>query len=98
MTNKGKVVREVPKVNRASRSKYDWDTPARLAKLSGQPVLAGEHISDSLVKSLRQRERAPFRDHEGHMKIQLRNSKIEDDGIRYGDVYMQWVPNEKAEK
>lgn len=98
MVNKGKVVGAIPKVTRIGRSKYDWDTPARLAKMSGQPVLAGEHIRNSLVKSLRQYDRPPFVTDEGHIEINLRNSSIDEQGVRHGDVYMQWVPNQKEEK
>jgi hypothetical protein len=97
MANKGKVVSAIPAPTRVSKSRIDWDTPARLAKMSGQPVLAGEHIRNTLVKSLRQYDRPPFKTDEGHIAVILRNSSIEDDGQRYGDVYMQWVPNDKKE-
>lgn len=98
MPNKGKVVGAIPKVTRVSKSRIDWDTPAKLAKMSGQPVLAGEHIRNTLVKSLRQYDRPPFKDSTGHIAVLLRNSKVEADGNRYGDVYMQWIPNEKEAK
>lgn len=95
--HKAKVVDEVPKPTRTGRSKFDWDTPARLAKLSGQPVLAAQHIRNSLVKSLRQYDRPPFKTEDGHIAVLLRNSSVEE-GVRYGDVYMQWVPTETKEK
>lgn len=92
---KGKVVSSVPPPTRLSRSKIDWDTPARLARMSGQPVLAGVHIRNTQIKSVRQYVRPPFVDENGHIAIKLRNSRIEDDGHRYGDVYFEWIPNEK---
>jgi hypothetical protein len=88
----GKVVDEIPAVGRNSKYKFDWDTPAHLATLTGKPVLAGEHIPETLTKSLRQYKRWPFVGPLGRIRVKLRNSKIEADGIRYGDVYFEWEP------
>lgn len=95
---KGKVVSSVPRPTRVSRSKIDWDTPANLARLTGQPVLAGKHILNSQIKAVRQYQRPPFVEDNGHIAIRLRNSRIEEDGKRYGDVYFEWIPKEKEEK
>lgn len=98
MTDKGRVVPEIPRPGRGSASQIDWDTPARLARLSGQPVLAGRNIRETLVKSLRLRKRHPFIDDTGHIAVKMRNSTINDeDGLRYGDVYLEWTPNTPTE-
>lgn len=56
-----KVVKSVPRIYRAgSKPRYDWDTPAWLARLTTRPILAGEHIRDTAVKSLRQYNRPPL--------------------------------------
>lgn len=98
MSDQGKVVPGIPEPSRGSTSQIDWDTPARLARLSGQPVLAGTQIRETLVKSLRLRKRFPFTDETGHISVMMRNSTVNpEDGLRYGDVYLQWVPNETKE-
>lgn len=93
----GKVVRDVPKPTRVSKYGINWDHHANLARLTKQPVLAGTHIRNTQVKSLRQYNRAPFVDETGRIVIKLRNSHIEEDGLRYGDVYFEWEPTEKKE-
>lgn len=98
MTDKGKVVPAVPRPSRGAVSQIDWDTPARLARLSGQPVLAGKNIRETLVKSLRMRKRPPFIDDTGHIAVMMRDSTVNTkDGLRYGDVYLQWIPTETKE-
>jgi hypothetical protein len=47
---------------------------------------------------MRQYTRPPFVTDEGRIAVKLRNSKIEDDGKRYGDVYFEWEPKKKEEK
>ena len=91
MTNKGRVVREVPPRAGHNLQRIDWDGAAVLAKLAGAPVLAAEHVRDSRVKSVRQYTRPPFVTDEGKIIIEMRNSKVED-GVRYGDVYFRWEP------
>lgn len=89
---KGKIVNQIPG---ARQSPIDWDGPAMLAKLSGQPVLAATHIRDSQIKSVRQYKRPPFVEDDGRIIIEMRNSKTESNGVRYGDVYMRWEPSKK---
>lgn len=88
----GKVIDEIPSVSRGSKHKINWDHPAHLALITGKPVLAGEHIPETTVKSLRQYNRWPFKHATGRIRVKLRNSKIEANGIRYGDVYFEWEP------
>lgn len=95
---KGKVVGAVPPVSRA-RSTIDWDSPALLAKMTGQPVLAATDIRNTRVKAVRQYTRAPFITPEGRIVVELRNSHINpDDGERYGDVYFTWEPTPTTPK
>lgn len=89
---KGKIVPSVPPVSRA-KSTFDWDTPAQLARMTGQPVLAAEHVRISRIKSVRQYNRPPFLTSEGRIVVEMRNSSVDDaDGERYGDVYFTWEP------
>lgn len=86
----GNVFSKVPP--RASRGgDYDWDAMARLAiRHPGNWVLAAEHVPESRVKSLRQYTRHPFRQAAGRIIVAVRNSAVEADGIRYGDVFLSW--------
>jgi hypothetical protein len=91
----GKLVGKLPP--RASRGEdYDWDTAALLAvQHPGDAVLAASHVPESRVKSVRGYTRHPFVQDIGHIVVAVRNSTVEPDGIRYGDVYFQWEPTEK---
>lgn len=91
---KGKIVNEVPAPRRA-KSTIDWDGPAMLARMTGQPVLAAEHIRNTRIKAVRQYTRPPFIEADGHIIVEMRNSKLEADGLRYGDVYFRWEPIKK---
>ena len=86
----GNIVSKVP--SRASRGEdYDWDAMAVLAiQHPDKWVLAAEHVPESRVKSLRGYTRRPFRQAGGRIIIAVRNSAVEADGIRYGDVYLSW--------
>jgi hypothetical protein len=94
----GKIVSEVPKPTRVSKFQTKWDEYALTAQLLKQPVLVATHVNNTLVKSMRQYTRPPFVTDEGRIAVKLRNSKIEDDGKRYGDVYFEWEPKKKEEK
>jgi hypothetical protein len=89
---KGKIVKQIPG---ARQSPIDWDSPAILAKLSGQPVLAATHVRDTRIKSVRQYTRPPFVAEDGRIIIEMRNSKTDSNGVRYGDVYMRWESTKK---
>jgi hypothetical protein len=91
---KGKIVNKVPPVSRA-KSTIDWDTPAQLAKLSGQTVLAKQDVRISRITSLRGYTRPPFVDDDGRIIVDMRNSYTGEDGVRYGDVYLTWEPKQK---
>lgn len=96
---KGKVVNAVPPARNRRGPHIDWDSAAALARLSGQPVLAAEHVRNTRIKSVRQYTRPPFVTDEGRIVIEMRNSSIDEkDGERYGDVYFTWEPTKKESK
>jgi hypothetical protein len=90
----GKIVNAIPAPNRKSKYGIDWDNCVEVAKLAKAPVMVGKNIRETQVKALRQRTRHPFVQADGHVHIALRNSHIKD-GVRLGDVYFQWIPNQK---
>lgn len=94
----GKIVNSIPAPSRVSKYRINWDDFVVLARMTGQPVLAGTHIRETQAKSMRLYTRAPFVQEDGRVKIALRNSRIEDDGHRYGDVYFEWIPATKEGK
>ncbi|APX01170.1 hypothetical protein BWQ92_05005 [Arthrobacter sp. QXT-31] len=78
-----------PRANRGED--YNWDAMALLAiQHPDKWVLAAEHVPESRVKSLRGYTRHPFRQETGRIIIAVRNSAVEADGIRYGDVFLTW--------
>jgi hypothetical protein len=89
----GKIVSAIPAPSRVSKYGINWDDYVEVAKLAKSPVLAGVNIRETQVKSLRQRTRHPFVQPDGHISIALRNSQVKN-GVRTGDVYMVWIPNE----
>lgn len=92
---KGKLVGKLPP--RAARGEdYDWDGAALLAtEHPEEAVLAATHVPESRVKSVRGYTRAPFITEHGRIVIAVRNSHVEADGIRYGDVYFLYEANEE---
>lgn len=88
----GAVVNEIPAPSRPFRYNIDWDHLANMARNTGKPVLAGEKIRISQISALRQYTRPAFRDETGHIAVAMRNSTTEG-GVRYGDVYFEWVSN-----
>jgi hypothetical protein len=91
---KGKVVSAVPPAQTANHVVRDFDNSAEMARITGQPVLAGKHVVYTRVNSIRMYTRPPYVTDEGRIAVKFRNSKIEDDGKRYGDLYFEWVPTE----
>ena len=92
----GKIVSAIPAPSRVSKYKINWDEFVDIAKLAKSPVLAGKNIRETQVKSMRLYTRSPFVQSDGRVKIALRNSHIEN-GVRVGDVYFEWIPNEQKE-
>lgn len=92
---KGKIVDEVP---RPRATAIDWDACAVLARETGLPVLAAKHLKNTRIKSVRQYTRPPFVTEQGRIIIEMRNSRVEKDGQRYGDVYLRWEPTTTTTK
>ena len=90
----GKIVKEIPTPTRQSKYKIDWDKFVDVAKMMKSPVLVGSNIRETQVKALRQRTRHPFVQEDGHIHIALRNSEVKN-GVRVGEVYFEWIPNQK---
>jgi hypothetical protein len=96
MTKDGKIFDQLPPVSRPHKSKINWTEAAEVARLTGSPVLAAKHVKHSLVQSVRQYSKPPFVTDEGRIIVNLRNSTVEK-GVRYGDVFFTWQPNEPKE-
>jgi plasmid stabilization system protein ParE len=92
---RGKLVGKLPP--RAARGEdYDWDAAAKLAaQHPEEAVLAATHVPESRVKSVRGYTRVPFHTEAGRIAVAVRNSTVEADGVRYGDVYFIWESNEE---
>lgn len=94
MTAKGKILDQVPQTRRPT--KYDWDSPALLARLHpGKAVLAAENVRIGAISSVRAYTRSPFHDEHGDIEINMRNSRTEN-GVRWGDVYFTFIPKSAA--
>jgi hypothetical protein len=93
----GKIVSAIPAPSRISKYKINWDEFVEIAKLAKSPVLVASNIRETQVKSMRKYTRAPYVTSEGHVVIALRNSEIKN-GVRVGDVYFEWIPNQKEEQ
>ncbi|GAA1499310.1 hypothetical protein [Paeniglutamicibacter kerguelensis] len=77
------------------KGNYDWDGKARLAQETpGVAVLAGEGVPESLSKSVRTYRTPPFIQADGRIVVNLRNSVVNEEGVRHGDIYLTWVPEE----
>jgi len=73
---------------------HDWDALAKKAKrIAPKSLLAAENVRYSLIKSVKQYTRAPFRTAQGYIQVNMRNSYVED-GVRYGNVWFTWMPYE----
>ena len=94
---KGKAAAGLPPRRGVRKGPYDWDDKARLAqKNPGVAVLAAEHVPESLTKSVRTYRNPPFVQTGGRIIVNVRNSALEPDGVRYGDVYFTWATDPTA--
>lgn len=89
----GRLVDAVPPPSRQQKSVIDWDAKAELAQLNpDKAVLAAENVSISQITAVRGYTRHPFRQPEGRIRIMMRNSTRDENGVRHGDIYFQWEP------
>jgi hypothetical protein len=87
----GNTVKGVPPRRAWNRmTDIKWEDHAQTAKATGEAVLAATHIPESRAKSVRKYTNPPFVQDDGRIKVSIRNSIVEDDGVRYGDVYLTW--------
>jgi len=94
---RGKVLSKLPARRPTGKPRTDWDEIAVLAKEHpGQPVLAATHLPRTTVESVKTYRREPFYSQEGNIRVHYRNSTIEDDGLRYADMYFVWHPREET--
>ena len=98
MTNR-RVIDTLPPERRGN-DPYGWVKAAEDARKlhSENPeawIVAAEHVPVVKISALRQYSTEPFRTDEGRVDVRYRNSKVGDDGVRYADCYMRWVPKEK---
>jgi len=90
MNPKGKILDAVPETRR--RTKFDWDTPAGLARLNpNKAVLARTDVPLGTITTVRGYKRSPFHDEHGDIEVNMRNSRLEN-GTRVGDVYFVFRP------
>lgn len=90
----GAAVDAIPARKTTSKTGIDWVHLANVAQLGGKPILAAKNVRLTQIKALRLRKTPPFRDDTGHIEVVMRDSAINPkDGVRYGDVYFEWIPN-----
>jgi hypothetical protein len=94
---KGTIVPKIPE-KRRYKSEYDWDSHGEEARQAyPNAVLAETHVHTTVVNAVRQYRTGPFGRDDGHIVVSMRGSKVDTDGRRYGDVYLQWVPKESRD-
>ena len=89
----GKVVPRdhVPLPRQGTAAIVDWDTYAQLARSKpGEMVLVAKKVRESTQKSLRQRDRYPFVDDKGRVKIVARGGERDETGVLYSDIYFRF--------
>lgn len=95
----GEFVSELPPNGRLTTG-HDWD--ALVIKAQSNPgglLLAATQVPETTIKSLRQRNRAPFVTNGGTLVINQRNLSVDDaTGKPCADVYFTWVLDEPATK
>lgn len=96
----GELVSDLPPRRAWNRNDdVDWEKFAELAQENpGKAVLAAKHIRESRAKSVRRYPNPPFRQDNGRIKVIIRDSTIESDGYRYGDVWLMWEATKKKGK
>lgn len=93
---KGTVQQNLPPINREKGR--EWDDKALLAQANpGNAVLAAEHVHRSRYETARQYRREPYFTSAGRIRVHIRNSKVEADGQRYGDLWFVWENYESEE-
>lgn len=94
----GEVLSDLPPRRAWNRNDdVDWEKFARIAQENpGKAVKAATHIRESRAKSVRRYPNPPFKQSDGQIKVTIRDSTVENDGVRYGDVWLTWEPKKKG--
>lgn len=96
MEEVGKFVRNMPVPRQGVAAHVDWDHYVRMARTQpGVPLLVAKNVRESLQKSLRQRNRYPWIDDTGRIRVMTRDGARDDAGVYWADVWFVWEPKEE---
>ena len=96
MEEVGSFVTQLPPSRAGVRGEVDWDAYAmRARRQPGRPLLVARGVRESLIKSVRQRDRSPFIDASGRILVNARNGARDEAGKYVADVYFVWRPREE---
>lgn len=92
------IVGSIPEPNRRRArlgDDYDLDRFARLAQNNpGSAVLALTGVPVTLAATIRTYRNEPFKNDNGQIVVNTRNSTVGEDDVRTGDIYLTWTKNE----
>lgn len=93
---KPRPVASVPPPSTTRKGDLDWDGYAQTAvENPNQDFHISDDILETRVKSARTYTRWPFSS--SQLRIMLRNSYVDDDGLRRGSVYIRYDKPEEQE-
>lgn len=78
----------------------EWDGFVPIARENpGQAVRVGTNVPNLRVNAIRQYvRRPPYLTEEGRIEVSLRNSRVDADNIRRGEMYFTWHPATKKKR
>lgn len=95
MEEVGRFDPNIPVRRQGVAAEIDWDHYARLARSKpGVPLLVARNVRESLQKSLRQRDRYPWVDDTGRVRVMSRNGSRNAAGVYFADVWFVWEREE----
>lgn len=75
---------------------YKLDEAVHKAMTSpGMALKVAEDVPRNLYASIYSYTSAPYVTEEGHVQVNMRNSRKDPDGIRRGDLYFTWITHDK---
>lgn len=87
----------LPPINRRRKrlgDTFDADSKAREAQANpGTAVLALSDVKIGIASTIRKYRNAPFVTDSGNIEVNVRNSRVDLDGVRRGDIYFTWKNN-----
>lgn len=92
--HEARVVGQLPA---RSNTNTEWDDAVTVAKENpGEAVHVATGINVVRINSVRQYTfRPPYKTAEGQIEVTLRGSRVEEDGVRRGDMYFTWHPTQR---